>query len=225
MSITPTASALLAPPNKTPSQRSSRGSNEFNPRIILNNSLKNSMENSNRQSGLFGANGQNSFVARNSTTSYPDFPMINPSGFSGNIRNSGQLNPHELINNHNSTAGNNRRGSSFFQNIQDFVRGNSGSGIGMMQNMYLGPLKPSQRLSDPDAKSSPNSHSFNNNQGESEKDSLSSSIEVKQTNSFVGEFRQDPSRQSMYQQLNNDVMAGALSNSNRMSQMLLQDSN
>jgi len=39
-----TYNQLVAQPNKTPSQHSSRGSNEFNPRIILSNSLKNSME-------------------------------------------------------------------------------------------------------------------------------------------------------------------------------------
>jgi len=37
-----------------------------------------------------------------------------------------------------NSGGNNNK-SSFFHNIQDFFRGNSGSGVGMMQNMYLGP--------------------------------------------------------------------------------------
>jgi hypothetical protein len=58
-----------------------------------------------------------------------------------------------------NSGGNNNK-SSFFHNIQDFFRGNSGSGVGMMQNMYLGPLKSSFRLSDPEVKSSPNSNSF-----------------------------------------------------------------
>lgn len=87
--------------------------------------------------------------------------------------------------NNHSSAANNR--SSFFQNIQDFIRGNSGSGIGMMQNMYLGPLKPAFRLSDPEAKSSPNSNSFVHNQGDvgdSEKDSMRSSNEIKQPTPF-----------------------------------------
>jgi hypothetical protein len=57
-----------------------------------------------------------------------------------------------------NSGGNNK--SSFFHNIQDFIRGNSGSGVGMMQNMYLRPLKSSFRLSDPDVKSSPSSNSF-----------------------------------------------------------------
>lgn len=183
MSATLTAAALLAPPSK----RSSNGSNEFNPRIILNNSLKNSRD-MNCQSVIFGANGNNSYVARNSTTSNPDFLMYNPNLSCLNIHSSGQLNPNDLINNNQSmNSGSNNRRSSFFHNIQDFIRGNSGNGAGMMQNMYLGPLKPSFRLSDPEAKSSPNSNSSIQNQGdirESEKESSRLSNEVKLSTPF-----------------------------------------
>ncbi len=37
-------SGVLMPPGNPPSQRNSRGSNEFNPRIIMSNSIKNSGE-------------------------------------------------------------------------------------------------------------------------------------------------------------------------------------
>lgn len=135
MSITPTTSALLAPPKK----RSSNGSNEFNPRIILNNSSKYSRD-MNCQSVIFGGNGNNSFVVRNSNTSNPDYLMQNPNQSGLNIHTSGQLNQNDFITNHQSiNSGGNNNKSSFFHNIQDFFRGNSGSGVGMMQNMYLGP--------------------------------------------------------------------------------------
>jgi hypothetical protein len=84
MSITTNNAALFAPPKK----RSSNGSNEFNPRIILNNSFKNSRD-TNCQSALFGCNGNNSFVGRNSTTSNPDFFMHNPNISALNIHHSG----------------------------------------------------------------------------------------------------------------------------------------
>lgn len=50
----------------------------------------------------------------------------------------------------------------------------------MMQNMYLGPVQPNIRLSDPEAKTSPNSNSFVQNQ-ELEKESVRTSNEVKLT--------------------------------------------
>lgn len=50
----------------------------------------------------------------------------------------------------------------------------------MMQNMYLGPVQPNIRLSDPEAKTSPNSNSFVQNQ-ELEKESVRTSNELKLT--------------------------------------------
>ncbi len=49
------------------------------------------MENTNRQSSFFGANGNNSFVQQppNSTYIYQEVPLIKPCSFNSNIRNSG----------------------------------------------------------------------------------------------------------------------------------------
>ncbi len=82
---------------------------------------------------------------------------INPNDYITTNQHHQSMNSGGGLNNHNSIAMNNR-GSSFFQNIQDFVRGNSGGGMGFMQNMYLGPVKASHRLSDPEAKLSPTSY-------------------------------------------------------------------
>lgn len=118
-------------------------------------------------------------------------------------------------------SGGNNNGSSFFHNIQDFIRGNSGNGVGMMQNMYLGPFQPNIRLSDPETKTSPNLNSLVQNQ-ELEKESARSSNEVKLgTTPFnIEQARhQDYGRSFLYQHLLNEPIP----DSNRLSQMVLQD--
>jgi hypothetical protein len=91
----------------------------------------------------------------------------------------------------------------------------------MMQNMYLGPFQPNIRLSDPEAKTSPNLNSLVQNQ-ELEKESVGSSNEVKLvTTPFnIEKVRhQDYGRSFLYQHLFNEP----ITDSNRLSQMVLQD--
>ncbi len=98
--LSTTEKALLANCGNPPSQRNSRGSNEFAPRIILSNSLKNSNIESNRQSGIIGNSiggndSKNFFMARNCRGgSYPEYLMNNFNMGGGHIINQ------EFVNNH-----------------------------------------------------------------------------------------------------------------------------